>query len=57
MRRVENMPDGGVGEGAGSPAEPPQAISTNIVSVAAAILKIGPSAHRPVSKLVMSESP
>ena len=48
MGRVENMPDGGVGDGPGSIAEPPQATTTAIASAPAVILKSGPSAPRPV---------
>ena len=43
VRKVENMPDGGVGDGPGSSAEPLQATTTAIASAPAAILKSEPS--------------
>ena len=48
MGRVENMPDGGVGDGPGSIAEPPQATTITIASAPAAIFKNRLSAPRPV---------
>ena len=48
VRKVENMPDGGVGEEAGSLAGPPQAIIVSSARAPAAIIKSAPSLPLPV---------
>ena len=57
VRKVENIPGGGVGEEAGLSSEPPQAIIASITSAPAKILTSAPKAPLPVFTPNMSFTP